>query len=292
MSEAPAGAVFEARGLIYRYPARASSAGEPPAIDSLDLTVPPGSLYAVLGPNGSGKSTLVRLCLGALRPEEGVISHAGRPLGDWPRRELARRIGVLPQLEQVTFPLTVRELVSMGRYPHLGPWQAEGAADRAAVERAMEECEVSRLAGRRLGTLSGGERQRARLARALAQEPAVLVLDEPTAALDIHHEMAMFELVRLLVEHGKTVLLTTHNINLAARYASHILVLERGCAVAQGAPGEVIDADLISRVYHWPVAVVPHPGPGSDAGAPQVLPLAPRGEDRTKTAPAPTPPPR
>ena len=262
--------VFQARDLTFRYPDTTV-----PAIDSLSMSVPRGALYAVLGPNGSGKSTLARLLLGRLRPERGEARFEGRAAAAWPGRALARRVGVVPQAEEIVFPITVRELVAMGRYPHLGPWRAESRFDRDAVEAALVACDVAPLAERRLAQLSGGERQRARIARALAQQPDALVLDEPTAALDIAHEMAIFELlVRLRRERGVTVLLVTHNLNLAARYADGLLLLERGRAVAAGSAATVVTRTRIEQSYHWPVSVFPHAGPGRDAGAPQVTPLA------------------
>lgn len=260
---------FSAEALRFTY------AGAPePAIDELTVNVGRGELYAVIGPNGSGKSTLARLLLGVLRPDAGRATFDGRDASAWDRRALAQRIGVVPQGEEVVFPMTVRELVLMGRYPHLGAWRRESAADLEAVERALAGCDVAALADRVVTQLSGGERQRARIARALAQEPGTLVLDEPTAALDIAHEMSIFELLaRLRTERAVTVLLVTHNINLAARYADRMLLLERGRAVAEGTPAEVVTRARIERSYHWPVNVFPHAGPGPDAGAPQVTPL-------------------
>jgi iron complex transport system ATP-binding protein len=263
-------AVFEARALRFGYP------GAPrPAVDDVSIAVPAGSLYAILGPNGSGKSTLLRLLLGALAPDKGEALFAGRPIAAWSRRELARRVGVVAQSEESVFPLTVRELVALGRYPHLGPWRREGDDDRRAIDDALERCDLGDLADRPVGTLSGGERQRARIARALAQRPEALVLDEPTAALDIMHEMAIFELLAALAERdGVTVVLVTHELNLAARYAHRLLLLDRGRIAAEGPPGRVLRKPILESVYGWPVAVTAHPGPGPDAGAPQVVPLA------------------
>ncbi|MBX6364710.1 MAG: ABC transporter ATP-binding protein [Gemmatimonadetes bacterium] len=272
------GAVLEAAGLGFRYPGAAA-----PALTDVDLRVLPGEIRAVLGPNGSGKSTLLRLLLGVLRPDAGRALYLGRPVAAWPRRELAARVGVVHQAEEAVFPITVRELVAMGRYPHLGAWRAAGPADRRAVELALERCDVAHLADRSVATLSGGERQRARLARALAQEPETLVLDEPTASLDIRHEMRILELAAALArEAGVTVLLVTHNLNLAARYADRLLLLDRGRVAAEGPPRAVVTRDTIERVYGWPVAITEHPGPGRDAGAPQVVALAGR------SAPAPS----
>ena len=262
--------VFEARQLCFRY--RGASG---PVVADVDVHMPPGCLYAILGPNGSGKSTLVRLLLGALSPEHGTVFYAGRAVRAWPRRTLAKQVGVVPQMEEVAFPLTVKQFVAMGRYPHLGLLTRESQADRQAIDRAMERCDVAALAQRQFGALSGGERQRARIARALAQEPSVLVLDEPTASLDIRHEMATLELLRqLVIRESVTVLVVTHNLNLAARYARRLLLMSHGRAVAEGPPGEVLSRGTVEQVYSWPVAETVHPGPGHDTGAPQILPLA------------------
>jgi iron complex transport system ATP-binding protein len=260
---------FAAQSASYRYDATRT-----PALDNVTLTIPVGSFYAFIGPNGSGKSTLLKLLLGALRPTAGVVSFGDRPSAEWDRRTFARRVGVVAQIEELLFPFTVREFVMMGRYPHLGPWQQARDIDEAAVTRALERCDIVPLAERTILQLSGGERQRARLARALAQEPEVLVLDEPTAALDISHEMAVFELLADLRRSGQvTIVAATHNINLAARYATHILLLQRGSVVAQGDARAVIEREQIESVYGWPVSIQPHAGPGSDAGLPQVIPL-------------------
>ncbi|HUG40266.1 MAG TPA: ABC transporter ATP-binding protein [Longimicrobiales bacterium] len=261
-------AVFESLELGYRYPRAAID-----AVRDVRVAIPAGSLYAVIGPNGCGKTTLLRLLLGALRPSVGSVRYAGRDVADWPRRDLALRIGVVPQVEELVFPLSVRELVAMGRYPHLGPWRSEGGEDRRAVDRALETCAVAALADRSFDTLSGGERQRVRVARALAQEPETLVLDEPTASLDIAHEMGIFALLRRLADGGVTVVLVTHNLNVAARFADRLLLMHRGRTAAEGDPVRVLARDVLEPVYDWPLAVAPHPGPGPDEGSPQILPL-------------------
>lgn len=257
---------FRAGALRMRY------AGAPrPALDGVTMDVPPGSLYAVLGPNGSGKSTLMRALMGILRPESGTVSLEGRPISEWNRRELARTVGAVPQSETIAFPLTVRELVAMGRYPHLGRLSPEGPADRKAVEGALERCDALHLRERDVATLSGGELQRIRIARALAQEPRALALDEPTASLDIRHEMAILHLLRDQVRQGITVLLVTHHLDLAGRFADRLLLLAGGRVAAEGPPDEVLQADILSDVYGWPVAVEPDPVTGS----PRVTPLEP-----------------
>ncbi|HEX6927135.1 MAG TPA: iron chelate uptake ABC transporter family permease subunit [Longimicrobiaceae bacterium] len=259
----------EVSGLTFGYPDAPA-----PAVHDVALHVELGRVTCLLGPNGSGKSTLLRLLLGTLRADRGRVEILGRDLTQWPRRELARKVGVVQQHEEIAFPITARDLVALGRFPRLGHWRAEGDADRRAIARAMELCDVSTFAPRAVQTLSGGERQRVRIARALAQEPEILVLDEPTVALDIRHEMEIFELLRRLAGNGVAVLIVTHNLNLAARYADRLALLHQGSLVAAGPPTTVLTRELVEMVYQWPVRVDPHPGPGPDCGAPQVAPLS------------------
>jgi iron complex transport system ATP-binding protein len=249
---------------VVRYPGAREA-----ALDGVSLAVPRGSLYAVLGPNGSGKSTLMRALLGVVAAERGEARVAGLPVASWKRRELARVVGAVSQTESVTFPITVRELVSMGRYPHLGPLGAESGADREAVRSALERCDALGLEARAVTTLSGGELQRVRVARALAQEPQALALDEPTASLDIRHEMSILQLLAAAARAGTTVLLITHHLDLAARFADRMLLLDRGRVAAEGTPADVMRKDVLSRVYRWPIAVERDPV----TGAPRVTPL-------------------
>ena len=255
---------LEAEQVVVRYAGQ-----ERPALDGVSMAVPAGSMYAVLGPNGSGKSTLMRALLGVSRLESGRATVDGRACDDWTRKDLARAVGAVPQTESVAFPLTVREMVGMGRYPHLGPLASETDEDRAAVARALSACDVADLSHRDVTTLSGGEFQRVRIARALSQEPRALVLDEPTTSLDIRHQMAILELLRASADEGMTVFLITHSIDLVAQFADHMLLLAEGRVVAQGTPQEVIRADVLSDVYQWPVSV--HHDP--ETGAPRVTPL-------------------
>jgi iron complex transport system ATP-binding protein len=265
---------FEARALSFSYSNAAA-----PALTDIDATIAHGELCAVIGPNGSGKSTLLRLLLGAEPPGEGEALFEGRASTAWDRAEIARSIGVVTQFEDAVFPMTVRELVGMGRYPHLGAYRREGDVDRAAVDAALSRCSLDGVAHRAVQTLSGGERQRARIARALAQQPRVLVLDEPTAALDVAYEMSIFELLAALVrDSGVTVVLATHNINLAARYATRIMLLESGRLVAYDEPRAVVTQSRIENTYHWPVSIHPFGGPGPDTGAPQIAPLRKEGQ--------------
>jgi iron complex transport system ATP-binding protein len=261
---------FVARGVSLSY-----GPGLPPALTDVSAIIERGSLFAIIGPNGSGKSTLVRTLLGSLTPNAGTVYYEGQSVTDWPRIELARRVGAVTQIEEMPFPIRVRDLVATGRYPHLGALRSERAPDRKAIEQAMQRCDVAVLADRSMDSLSGGERQRARIARALAQTPDTLVLDEPTAALDIAHEMAVFELLRSLAhDESKTVVVATHHLNLAARYCDRLLLLDRGTVALTGTPAEVMRREILEPVYDWPVVVHPYDGPGFDHGAPQVAPLS------------------
>jgi iron complex transport system ATP-binding protein len=241
-----------------------------PALQGVNCRVEERRMVAAVGPNGSGKTTLVRALSGLLPLEGGTVLVDGRAVEAWPRHELARIVGVLPQREEILFPLRVDETVMLGRYAHLGPIAASREADRAAVEAALERCDVAAFAERSVDSLSGGEWQRVRLARALAQQPRALILDEPTASLDVRHEMELFELFRTLVDEGMAALVITHHLNLAARFADRILLLSEGRLVAEGTPAEVLTREIVGRVFEWPVAVTPWCD-----GSPQIVPLRP-----------------
>jgi len=251
--------------LTVRYPRSPE-----PALRGVSVSLAEGQLVAVVGPNGSGKTTLLKALLGTLPLAEGRVELLGRPLSEWRPRELARTVGVVTQREENLFPLSVEETVSLGRYAHLGPVAAAGEADHRIVADAMRRADVAALAGRRTDTLSGGEWQRVRIARALAQEPRLLVLDEPTASLDIRHEMEVLELARGLAGQGIATLLVTHHLNLAARYADRLLLLHRGSCVVEGTPTEVLTPEHVTRVFEWPVAITTWCD-----GAPQIVPLKP-----------------
>jgi iron complex transport system ATP-binding protein len=260
--------ILEAQAVTVRYRRQ-----DPPALEQVSCEVSATELVAVVGPNGSGKTTLVRALLGLVPLERGSALVEGRAVSQWPRRSLAQVVGVVGQQEEALFPLTVNEMVLLGRYSRLGPLEPPGTEDLAAVRSALERCDIAGLAQRRVDSLSGGEWKRVRIARALAQEPRALVLDEPTASLDVRHEMELFELVRHLVEDGLAGMVITHHLNLAARFADRIVLLDRGRVVAVGVPGEVLRQDTLSRVFEWPLRVTTL----SD-GSPQVLPL--RAEKR------------
>lgn len=251
------------KGLTVRYPGL-----DVPALEDVSLEVPTGTLYAVLGPNGSGKSSLMRALLGIAPFASGAVTLGDRSIDTWERRERARAVGAVAQSESIAFPLTTREMVAMGRYPHLAGLAGEGPSDRDAIEAALDACDVTDLAERDVTTLSGGELQRARIARALAQEPRALVLDEPTASLDIRHEMGILELLRSSADAGMTVVLITHGLDRAAEFADRMLLLSRGRVAAEGPPADVLREDVLADVYGWPVSV--HTDP--ESGAPRVTP--------------------
>jgi len=257
--------ILEAAELTVRYPGAAR-----PAIDRVTFGLEGGTLAAIVGPNGSGKTTLVRALLGLIPAEAGECRLADHPVREWPRTEVARLVGVVSQQEERVFPMRVRDAVLLGRYARLGPLAPPSPDDLAAVADAMDRCDVAGLVDRSTDTLSGGEWQRVRVARALAQGPRLLMLDEPTSELDIRHEMEVFELVRRLVDDGLACLLITHHLNLAARFADRLLLLAGGRVVAEGPPASVLTEATVTRTFGWPVAV----GAGPD-GAPQIVPLRP-----------------
>jgi iron complex transport system ATP-binding protein len=250
-------------GVSAQYP-RAARA----AVHEVTIAASAGALTAIVGPNGSGKSTLVRLLLRRLGLIGGRIEVGGRALATFDVRALAQQVAVVPQRETAVFSLPVREYVALGRFPHEGPWRAGTARDTALVEQAMSDAGVGALADRDILALSGGEWQRARIARALAQGGAALVLDEPTTFLDVGHEMAMFELFAGLARGGRAVLVISHQLNLVARFADTMVLLHEGRVVAAGTPQSVMQASTLERVYEWPVVVTRDPAVGSPAVVP------------------------
>ena len=226
-----------------------------PVVREVTLRLRPGAMVALLGPNGAGKSTLLKLASGILRPNKGSISLAGTDLRRLARDAVARRVAVVPQDFAVQFAYTVRQVVELGRMPHMGAWSVARAADRAAVDAALAATNTHGLAERIFNELSGGERQRALLALALAQDAPIVLLDEPTAHLDIRHQIETLDLLRRLNrERGITVLAALHDLNLASRYFPR-LVLIRTHILADGPPAHVLRDDLLSRAYDIPVRV-------------------------------------
>jgi iron complex transport system ATP-binding protein len=244
-----------------------------PAVRGVSFTAARGRITAVVGPNGSGKSTLVRALLGRITPRAGRVLLDGGPIAGLDRRTVATTMAVVPQREEPAFPMDVRDFIALGRYPHGGAFSGRTAEDRAAIARAVARASVESFLDRRTDELSGGEWQRVRIARALAQGGRALVLDEPTTFLDIAHEMAVFELLDSLAREGQAVLLVSHQLNLVARFADHIVLLHHGSVAAAGTPAEVMRGDVLEQVYEWPLVVSRDPA----VGAPVLVPLRGRG---------------
>jgi iron complex transport system ATP-binding protein len=218
-------------------------------VRNASLVLRPGHLTALVGPNGSGKTTLLRLLSGLWRPSEGRALLDDEDLNAIKRRELARRVAFTPQDTHLAFAFTVRDVVTMGRHPHLGRFEREGEVDRRAVEEALVRADVVHLADRFVTELSGGERQRVIIARSLATQADAIILDEPTANLDIAHALDVLDLCRKLADDGKTIALAIHDLNLAARYASTVALVYAGAIAAVGAPHEVLSDAGIRNVF-------------------------------------------
>jgi ABC-type cobalamin/Fe3+-siderophores transport system ATPase subunit len=242
-------------------------------VDGLDVTIPDGSFTVVVGPNACGKSTMLRALAQMLKPKSGRVVLDGEAIQSLPSKEVARRLGLLPQSSIAPDAITVADLVARGRYPHqklLRQWSRD---DEAAVKAAMEATRVSDLADRAVDELSGGQRQRVWLAMALAQETPLLLLDEPTTFLDITHQIEVLDLcAELHEEQGRTLVAVLHDLNHACRYATHLIAMADGAIVAEGDPQEIVDADLVERVFGLRCRVVDDP----ETGTPLVVPAARR----------------
>ena len=213
------------------------------------LQIAPGEMKGIAGPNGCGKSTLLRLLSGLWQPNTGEVLLDGHELESLDRREIARSISYVPQDEHVTFGYTVEEIVRMGRYPHRGRFAPEGSADRRVVKDSMDRCDVTHLRKRAVRTLSGGELQRVLIARSLAVEATYILLDEPTASLDLEHALDVYELCRQLTEEGKAVLIVTHDLNALARYASEAVLLDAGRIVGNGPCPDVLTTVNLEKTF-------------------------------------------
>ena len=224
--------------------------GQRPVLEGIDLDLEQGHWYGILGLNGSGKSTLLDLLCGLLRPDTGEIRFRGREIGRWPARDRARKIALVPQDFGIRFGFPVRELVAMGRHPHLGRFSLPGPRDREVVEAAMAEMGVLELAKRPVTALSGGEKQRVAVARALAQEPEVLVLDEATSSLDIYHGLTILDgIAARVADQGLTVVSALHDLNLAAEFCDRLVVLHGRRIHSQGPVAEVLVPEMVREVY-------------------------------------------
>ncbi len=228
-------------------------------VSKVELDLRPGEMLAIVGPNGAGKSTLCALLAGDLPPMEGDVEVCGRAVRAAKPAALARLRSMLSQQTPLRFPFTAREVALMGRHPHIPRWRSPAETDFALAEDAMQSTQVLHLAERLYPTLSGGEQRRVSLARVLAQDAPVVLLDEPTAALDIGHQQLVMSLCRQLANDGRAVLAVLHDLNLAGAYADRVMVMSEGAVAAVGTPEEVLCPDLLSTVFHQQVMVMRHP---------------------------------
>jgi len=254
---------LEAHNLCFRY-------SEAMVVDDVSFSLARGEMLGILGPNGSGKSTLLRLLSGVLAPASGEVRAHGRPLGGYTRRQLGQAIAVVPQDTVIEFPFSVTEVVLMGRSPHLGGFAFEGDRDVEVAHQAMRRTGVFDLAHRSIHELSGGERQRVILARALAQEASIMLLDEPGAFLDIRHTVEIYDLLQDLQREGRSIMTVLHDLNLAALYCDRVALLKAGRLFRLGTPAEVITYEALTAVYETEVYV----DTNDITGAVNVLPLS------------------
>jgi iron complex transport system ATP-binding protein len=243
----------------------------PRVVNGVSMAVARGELVGILGPNGSGKTTLLKLLGGALEPSAGSVGLDGRPLAGWSRRSLAQRVAFVPQETHAPFDFSVLDIVLMGRYPHLGSFALEGPADLAIARRALESTGTAAFENRSFGTLSGGEKQRVVIASALAQSPELLLLDEPTASLDVGHQLEVRMLLERLNAGGSvTMVLSTHDLNFAAALCRHLVLLRDGRVLAHGPTEDVLTPDAVRALYDVDADIERH----SRAGRLVVTPIA------------------
>jgi len=256
--------VIEAREIKYRY-------STDWVLNDLSLTVEQGEIAGIIGPNGSGKTTILKLMSKVLRPEAGNVWLMSKNIASMKQREIAKLVAVVPQGTSIAFPFTVREIVLMGRSPHLGLLQMERESDMRIADNAMALTDTLDFADRSIDELSGGERQRVIIARALAQEPKVMLLDEPTSYLDINHQVEIFDLIkRLNSERDLTVVIVSHDLNMAAEYCDRLILLKNGRVYKDGSPREVITEADIREVYEANVVV----SDNAVTGAPHIIPVS------------------
>jgi len=236
-------------------------------IEDLSLSVAQGEFLGLIGPNGAGKSTLLRLMCGILRPESGEVLLFGAGLSTQPQRKIAQKIAFVPQETHFALNFMVEEVVMTGRYPYSRPFARENREDFEAVDSAISSAAVEDLRKRPVNSLSSGERQRVVIARALAQSPQLLLLDEPTSHLDLHHQHSIMELLKKLNAEGLTIAVVHHDLNLASLYCRRLVLMHQGKMAATGTPNELIKKEILNEVYGTAVRIVRHP----DKDVPQIF---------------------
>lgn len=244
--------------------------GQKVIVRELTVAIPDGHFTAIIGPNGCGKSTLLRALSRLMKPQQGQVVLDGEAISQLGSKEIARRVGILAQNATTPGDITVQELIARGRYPHQPLFSRWRQQDEDAVQQAMKATGVSQFASQPVDTLSGGQRQRAWIAMILAQQTAIMLLDEPTTWLDISHQIDLMELLQNLNQHqGYTIAAVLHDLNQACRYASHLIAMRDGQVIAEGAPGKIVNAELIERIYGIKSLIIDDPV----AGTPLVVPL-------------------
>jgi iron complex transport system ATP-binding protein len=246
--------------------------GHTEVLRDISLKIGPGELIVLAGPNGGGKTTLLKTMGGILKPLSGRVLLEGRDLRTLGRRERSRSLAFLFQGQAPAWSFTVRELVSQGRFPHLGWFGSEEVRDRSAVDAALISAGLTGLETRPVSSLSGGEAQRVLIARAIAQEAKLFLLDEPVNNLDPRYQVTVMNLIKTMVDQGKSALVSLHDLNLASLYADRMILLSRGQPPVQGKPGEVLRRDLLREIFHLPLEITPHPANGA---VPVVFPPLP-----------------
>jgi iron complex transport system ATP-binding protein len=239
----------------------AAGYGARKALDDVSAQFAAGRVTGLVGPNGAGKTTLLRVALGFLKAEQGGVTVLGTPLGDWSREALARRIAYLPQSAEAHWPILARKLVALGRMPYREFLAPLGAEDNDAVDAALSRCDASQFAARRMDELSAGERARVLLARALATQAPILLVDEPAAHLDPAHQLQLMELLREEAARGAAVIVTLHDLSLASRFCDELVVLKAGRAVAQGAPADALSDAVLADTFGISAVRMTAPGP-------------------------------
>ncbi len=228
-------------------------------LKNITLDITEGDFVGIIGPNGAGKSTLLRIICRILRPQHGTVLLFGDDIAQMHGKQIARYLAFVPQETYFSLNFTVGDVVRMGRYPYLSPFQRERCDDRDAVDRALHAANVHMFRNRQVNSLSSGERQRVVIARALAQAPRILLLDEPTSHLDLHHQHAIMDLLASLNNEGMSILVVNHDLNLASLYCRRLVLLHEGSVFAQGAPGSIINEQILKQIYQTDVTILQHP---------------------------------